>query len=294
MYTVKIFNFILGRGEGMELTGHTFRLIELALEEDLGRGDCTTNAIVPKETAATANIVVKENTRIAGLPLVHAVFRAVDKEVQIEDVVLEGEDVPGGTIVCRMSGTAASILTAERTALNFLARLCGIASLTRAAVAKLSLTNTRLLDTRKTTPGWRMLEKYAVRTGGGYNHRFGLDDMVLIKDNHIAVVGDIQETIRRARANIGISQKIEVEVGTLVELEAALQCNPDMILLDNMDTPTLREAVAIVDGRVLLEASGNMNLERLPEVAQTGVDFISIGSLTHGAKSIDVSLDIAF
>lgn len=270
-------------------------LIRLALAEDIGRGDITTEAIIDENLEAIATILVKQPARVAGLPTIGAVFDALDRNVEVNHLVRDGQDVSGKrTAVCELKGPARSILTGERTALNFLARLTGIATLTREAVGLLSGTKAKLLDTRKTTPGWRALEKYAVKSGGGFNHRFGLDDMVLIKDNHIALCGSVKKAVELARSKVSLSQKIEVEVDTLQQLKEALETSTDIILLDNMDPELLSKAVQLVNGRVPLEASGNMNLRTLAEVAKTGVDYISMGALTHSAISIDVGLDIAF
>lgn len=276
----------------MFLGSHTRQLVQFALAEDIGRGDCTTDYIVKPGTKAEGTLLIKESARVAGLPLVEYVFHAVDPDLIIHTHVADGFDVEARMAVCTVTGSAASILQAERTALNFLARLCGIATGTRAAVRLLSAYDAQLLDTRKTTPGWRSLEKYAVAIGGGHNHRFGLDDMVLIKDNHIEMAGGIEAAIRLAQVSKALSQKIEVEVDTLPQLDIALGCAVDMILLDNMDLETLKEAVARTNGRVPLEASGNMTRERLRDVAATGVNYISMGALTHAAQSIDVSLDL--
>ncbi|GMA56747.1 nicotinate-nucleotide pyrophosphorylase [carboxylating] [Alicyclobacillus sacchari] len=276
----------------MQIDFHTEQLIRLALAEDIGRGDCTTVYTVDPALQARAVVWVKEPSRIAGLPLVERIFHMVDPNLQFTYLARDGDDVPDRQVVGAIFGTASSILTAERTALNFLARLTGIATKTRDAAKLIAGTKARLLDTRKTTPGWRSIEKYAVVTGGGCNHRHGLDDMVLIKDNHIAMAGGVRVAIERARANAGVAQKIEVEVDTLEQLEEALAAGPDMILLDNMSTAEIVQAVAICEGRVVLEASGNMTLARLPEVAATGVDYISMGALTHAARSVDVGLDI--
>lgn len=267
-------------------------LIDLALDEDVGRGDVTTAAVLPPGLSATAQVFIKQPARVVGLPVLAAVFHRLDPQVTVTPLVHDGADIAEPAPVCLVRGPAASILSAERTALNFLARLSGIATLTREATARLAGTNARLLDTRKTTPGWRYLEKYAVRMGGGMNHRFGLDDMVLIKDNHVALAGGVAEAVARARKHVGISVKVEVEVDTLSQLDEALAAGADLILLDNMDLATLREAVSRTAGRVPLEASGNMTLDRLADVARTGVDFISMGALTHAATSVDVSLDV--
>lgn len=270
-------------------------LIRLALAEDIGRGDITTEAIIDENLKATATILIKQPAKVVGLPMIEAVFDALDRNVVVNYLARDGQDVSGERIaVCELKGPAKSILTGERTALNFLGRLTGIATLTREAVELLSGTKVKLLDTRKTTPGWRVLEKYAVKTGGGFNHRFGLDDMVLIKDNHIALCGSVEKAIELARTKVGLSQKIEVEVDTFEQLEEALETSADIILLDNMAPELLSKAVQLVNGRVPLEASGNMNLDKLAEVAKTGVDYISMGALTHSAVSVDVGLDIVF
>ncbi len=294
MFLIQGLCFLLEKNGGfhMFLTDSTKHLIQLALSEDIGRGDCTTNLVVSPTAKAKGTVWIKQPGCVAGLPVLEAVFHAVDPSIQIKVWVEDGQDVHEKTAVCEVYGPARAILSAERTALNFLARMSGVATLTQAAVRRLEGTGTKLLDTRKTTPGWRALEKYAVRIGGGYNHRFGLDDMILIKDNHIAIAGGVAEAIERARSGAAVSQKIEVEVDTLEQLDVALREGADLILLDNMDTETLRRAVERTQRRALLEASGNMTLERIREVAETGVDFISMGALTHSAVSLDVGLDI--
>lgn len=279
----------------MFLTDSVKSLIQLALAEDIGRGDCTTEAIIDPKLKSIATVYVKQPSRIAGLPMIDAVFSELGNEVNVIHLVEDGQDVTGHqNAVCRLVGPARAILMAERTALNFLGRLTGIATLTRQAVGELTGTSTKLLDTRKTTPGWRVLEKYAVKIGGGVNHRFGLDDMVLIKDNHITLCGGVVAAVQRARERVGLSVKIEVEVDTIAQLQEALLAGVDLILLDNMDTPTLYQAVQITNNRVILEASGNMSIHRLAEVANTGVNYISMGALTHSATSVDVGLDISF
>jgi nicotinate-nucleotide pyrophosphorylase (carboxylating) len=274
------------------LLDSVYRLIRLALQEDIGRGDLTSEAIMDPEWSAAAAIYIKQPAVVAGLPVVQAVFQTLDPRVQVIPAVSDGTHLSEKALVCQVEGPALSVLSGERTALNFLARLTGIATATARAVAELEGTKAKLLDTRKTTPGWRTLEKYAVRMGGGHNHRFGLDDMILIKDNHIALAGSVREAVRRARLYASISTRVEVEVDTLSQLEEALQCDVDMILLDNMDCPTMEQAVRMTAGKVPLEASGNMSVERLRAVANTGVDYISMGALTHGATSVDVGLDI--
>ncbi|GMA62278.1 carboxylating nicotinate-nucleotide diphosphorylase [Alicyclobacillus fastidiosus] len=272
----------------------TRALVRLALNEDIGRGDCTTEAVIQPDLQATATVYVKQPAKLAGVPLINAVFAELDAGVCVTPLMEDGQDIDGRSAVCSLKGPARSILIGERTALNFLGRLTGIATLTSVAVRELAGTQAKLLDTRKTTPGWRLLEKYAVRTGGGHNHRFGLDDMVLIKDNHIALCGGVAEAVALARANVGLSQKIEVEVDTLAQLKEALETSADMILLDNMNLDEMCQAVKMANGRVPLEASGNVTIRTLAQVAQTGVDYISMGALTHSATSVDVGLDIVF
>ncbi|MCR4404709.1 MAG: carboxylating nicotinate-nucleotide diphosphorylase [Candidatus Acetothermia bacterium] len=280
-------------------------LIEQALAEDLGRrGDVTTAAIVPEEAQGEGVILAKAKGVLAGLPLAGEVFRRVDPEIRFIPQAQDGEPVAPRAIVAQVSGPLRGILTAERAALNFLCRLSGIATLTSRYVDAVAPYHAVILDTRKTTPGWRALEKYAVRCGGGQNHRMGLYDMVLIKDNHIAAAGSITEAVRRARAALapspqpspskgeGMGGGIEVEVRTLEELEEALALGVDRILLDNMDLPTLKEAVALAKGRAKLEASGGITLENVAAVAATGVDYISVGALTHSAPALDLSLEL--
>lgn len=276
----------------MRLSTHTQTLIRLAVDEDVGRGDCTSEALFGPKDMAQAVVRIKEPARVAGLPVVKAVFAVLDAQVRVREYVEDGADVEAGAIVCEVQGPALSILAGERAALNFLARLTGVATFTQEAVSRLAGTRAKLLDTRKTTPGWRDLEKYAVRVGGGYNHRHGLDDMVLIKDNHIVLAGGVAQAVAKVRKTAAPTRVIEVEVDTLAQLREALDSGADMILLDNMDLESLRRAVELTGGRVPLEASGNMTLERLSAVAQTGVEYISMGALTHSAVSVDVGLDI--
>ena len=266
------------------------RLIDLALEEDLGPGDVTTQALIPPEQEGVAHLRAKEGLVVAGLPVAARVFARVSPALRFLPRVTEGEEVGPGTVLAEVAGPVAPILTAERTALNFLMRLSGIATYTRRLVALLRDFPVALVDTRKTTPGWRLLEKYAVRLGGGANHRFGLFDGVLIKNNHLTAVGSVAEAVRRARARVHQLLKVEVEVSTLTELKEALDAGADLILLDNMDEDTLAEAVRLTAGRALLEASGGMTPERLPRVAATGVQFISMGALTHSAPAVDLHL----
>jgi nicotinate-nucleotide pyrophosphorylase (carboxylating) len=269
---------------------HLDRLIDLALEEDIGPGDVTTQALVAPELQGEAHIRAKAALVVAGLPVAARVFRKLDAELIFSAQVDDGQEVAAGTVLARLTGPVASILTGERVALNFLQRLSGIATFTRAMAAQVTGSNAVLVDTRKTTPGWRALEKYAVRLGGGYNHRLGLYDAVLIKNNHLTAVGSIGEAVRQAKARAHPKLTIEVEVTDLQGLEEALDAGAHRILLDNMDDAALRQAVAITRGRAWLEASGGMTKERLPEAAATGVNFISMGALTHSAPAVDIHL----
>lgn len=268
------------------------KAVREALEEDLGlAGDITTDPIIPADARGTATIVVREPARIAGLDLAETAFRALDPDMVFERLVDDGGTAEAGAAIARIEGRTRALLTGERTALNFLGRLCGIATLTAAYVAAVEGTAARIACTRKTTPGLRGLEKYAVRCGGGVNHRFGLYDAVLVKDNHIAAAGGIEAALSRLRTRGGHMVKIEVEVDTLDQLRAALAFPIDAVLLDNMDVPTLKEAVAIANGRVLTEASGGVTLDTVGAIAKTGVDLISVGALTHSARTLDSSLE---
>jgi nicotinate-nucleotide pyrophosphorylase (carboxylating) len=266
------------------------RLIDLALEEDLGPGDVTTQAVIPPELQGEAHIRAKAGLTVAGLPVAARVFHKLDMNLVFEARTADGQEVAPGTVLARLTGPVASILTGERVAVNFLQRLSGIATFTRAMAAQVAGSPAVLVDTRKTTPGWRVLEKYAVRLGGGVNHRQGLYDGVLIKNNHLTAVGTITEAVARARARAHHLLKIEVEVTDLQGLEEALNAGADLILLDNMDDATLAKAVQLTGGRALLEASGSMTKDRLPTVAATGVNLISMGALTHSAPAVDIHL----
>jgi nicotinate-nucleotide pyrophosphorylase (carboxylating) len=266
------------------------RLIELALEEDVGPGDVTTQALIPAERSGAAYIRAKERLVVAGLPLAQKVFQKLDPLVQLVPRAAEGQEVFRGDTLAEIRGSLAAILTGERTALNFLMRLSGIATFTRKMVSAVAGFPAAVVDTRKTLPGWRALDKYAVRLGGGANHRFGLFDGVLIKNNHLTAVGSVSQAVRLAREHTHHLLKIEVEVATLVELEEALAAGADIIMLDNMDDAAMAQAVKINAGRALLEASGSMTLERLPRVAATGVNLISMGALTHSAPAVDIHL----
>lgn len=269
--------------------------VRRALLEDLGRaGDITTDAIVSCEDSATAMIVARAPGRIAGLDIAAAVFHRLDQTLNIETKLHDGMDAQRNDTIVIVRGAARPILSGERTALNFLMRLSGIATLTREIVHRIEGHPAHVVCTRKTTPGLRALEKYAVRAGGGANHRFGLDDAVLIKDNHILVAGGVDEAIRRVRRRIGHMVKIEVEVDTLDQLELALREDVDAILLDNMPLETLAEAVRITGKRAITEASGGVTIETAKAIASTGVDLISVGWITHSAPALDLALDITF
>jgi nicotinate-nucleotide pyrophosphorylase (carboxylating) len=268
-------------------------LIRRAFEEDLGRaGDLTSDLVVPETARAEARLVARRAGRIAGLPVALAAFRMLSAELSIDVHYEDGIDVQGNTTLMTIAGAARPILTAERTALNLLCLMSGIATATRVAVAQVAGSRTRIACTRKTTPGLRALEKYAVRVGGGVNHRFGLDDGVMIKDNHIAAAGGLKEAVTGARARLGHMVKIEVEVDTLEQLDELLSLGADAVLLDNMPPETLRQAVAMVGGRMITEASGGITIENLAEIATTGVDIVSLGWLTHSAPILDIGLDI--
>jgi nicotinate-nucleotide pyrophosphorylase (carboxylating) len=266
--------------------------VKAALAEDLGlAGDITTDATVPRDASATAIIAARERGVVSGLPLAEAAFRAIGDKVTFEAVATDGALITKGDVLARISGCARSILTGERVALNFLGRMSGIATLTRAYVNQVVGTSARIVDTRKTTPGLRAFEKYAVRCGGGHNHRTGLFDAILIKDNHIAAAGSPMAAMQAARDHAGHMVKIEIEVDTLEQLREILPLAPDAVLLDNMSTDELREAVAIAEGRTLLEASGGVDLDSVRAIAETGVDIISVGALTHSAPVLDLGLD---
>ena len=267
-------------------------VVRAALAEDLGRaGDVTAAACIPAGTRWTAVFAARQAGTIAGLDCARLAMTTLDPEARFTARVHDGETVAPGTVLAEVEADARAILSAERTALNLLGRLSGIATLTRAHVDAVAGTGARIADTRKTTPGLRALEKHAVAMGGGLNHRFGLDDAILIKDNHIAVCGGVGEAIRRARAHAGHLMKIEVEVDGLHQLDEALAERPDVVMLDNFSLDDLRAAVARAKGQVVLEASGGVNLQTVRAIAETGVNVISVGALTHSAPSLDVGLD---
>ena len=268
--------------------------VKRALDEDLGRaGDVTSSATLPEGIAAKAKLVARKAGTIAGLPCAARAFRTLAPNINLHAKARDGDSVIAGTTLAVIEGPAIAILSGERVALNFLGHLSGIATLTAAYAAKIAHTKAKITDTRKTTPGLRALEKYAVRCGGGVNHRFGLDDAVLIKDNHIAVAGGVGKALDAARAAVGHLVKVEIEVDTLDQLKQVLaNGKADVVLLDNMDTKTLRDAVALCKGKIVTEASGGVTLETVAAIAKTGVDVISSGALTHSAPSLDVALDI--
>ena len=263
--------------------------LKRALAEDLGSGDVTTNSIVPADALLRGRILAKDAGVVAGLDIAQAVFLLLEDQIVFIPSVVEGAQVTSGTVLANIAGSARALLTGERTALNFLGRMSGIATLTRQFVDQVAGTSARILDTRKTAPGLRAIDKLAVRRGGGENHRMGLFDMVLIKDNHIDFAGSIAAAVERVRA-AGTSLEIEVEARTLEHVQEALDWGVERILLDNMTTEVLRKAVALNGGRAKLEASGNVTLENVRQIAETGVDFISVGALTHSASVFDVSL----
>lgn len=267
-------------------------LVKRALTEDIWTGDITTEAVIPAERQAVGRVWTKVDGVIAGLPLLGQVFMQVDPSLQVDLLVEDGYVATAGTTLASISGSASSILLGERVALNFLQRLSGIATRTSRLAEPIKFYQGRILDTRKTTPGLRLLEKYAVRMGGGYNHRFGLYDAVLIKDNHIAVAGSIKEAVAQVRRRVGHTTKIEVEVESLEQLNEALDSRADIIMLDNMSVEMMKEAVKLAHGKAIVEASGGIDEENIVEVAKTGVDYISIGGITHSVKSLDISLDI--
>jgi nicotinate-nucleotide pyrophosphorylase (carboxylating) len=265
--------------------------IEAALREDMPSGDLTSESVIPAGSRSEAFFLAKEDGVLAGLPVASRVFEKLDPSVIFIERFREGSAFHQSDKLARVKGPTIALLKGERTALNFLQRLCGIATATRRYVEAVAGTKARILDTRKTTPGLRLLEKYAVRTAGGTNHRSSLSEMVLIKDNHLRRVGSVSEAVRRARAAVRPGIRVEVEAANLLQVREALAAGADMIMLDNMTVEMMRQAVALAAGRVPLEASGNMTLDRVRAVAETGVDFISVGALTHSAKAIDISLD---
>jgi nicotinate-nucleotide pyrophosphorylase (carboxylating) len=266
-------------------------LVQAALAEDIGGGDVTTLALVPEDSFVTAVMVARESLVMAGVDLALAAFQQVDERVEFGIEVLDGQNGVLGQALLRVQGPTRALLTAERTALNFLQRLSGVATLTAQFVGQVAGTRAQILDTRKTTPGWRALEKYAVACGSGTNHRMGLYDQVLIKDNHlVALDGEIAAAVARAR-EASPELKIEVEANTVEQARAAADAGADIVLLDNMNCDELREAIEQIDGRAKTEASGDVTLETVRGIAETGVDFISVGALTHSAPAVDIAFD---
>lgn len=272
------------------------RIVAAAIEEDVGTGDVTTNSVVDKNRQARADIVVEEDCVVAGIPVAQLLYETLDEELDFQKEVEDGKEVQGGSVIARLFGSARTILTGERVALNFLQRLSGVATSTSRFVGKTKQYGTKIMDTRKTTPGLRYLEKYAVVVGGGSNHRMGLYDMFLIKDNHLRAVSEdkgqaVVTTIERAR-KFNPNVQVEIEVETLQEFEQAMTAQPDMILLDNMPVAEIAEAVKMARGEVVLEASGGITLDTVEEVARTGVDCISVGTLTTAAKGINMKMEL--
>lgn len=277
---------------------YIFDAVERALLEDLGRGDITSRATIRTAARGVGSFLAKQDLVLAGIEVADAVFSWFDIETQIQSTANDGDEIKAGKVFARVGGEAQTLLTAERTALNFLQHLSGIATKTKLFVDAIAGTDAQIVDTRKTVPGLRMLEKYAVTCGGGRNHRLGLDDGVLIKDNHIALAGGIAEAVRRAREAVGHLHKIEVETATLEQVHQALQANADIIMLDNMTPEQVRECVTAVkasaseDRRALTEASGGITLDNVRAYAEAGVDLISIGAITHSAPAVDISFKI--
>lgn len=268
------------------------KIIELAIEEDVATGDITTNALIPENSRTIAEMSMKADGIISGLEIARKVFEHFDKTINWTPFVKEGEKVKKGDIILKVEGSYRSLLTAERTALNIIQRMSGIATATALYVKELEGSNTRLLDTRKTAPGMRVLDKMAVKAGGGTNHRMGLSDLALIKDNHIKVAGGITNAVKQVRSKIEQGIRIEVEVSNMDEVREALKSNADIIMLDNMTTALMAEAVKIIGRKAETEASGNMTISRLKEVASTGVNYISVGALTHSVTALDISMNI--
>lgn len=274
------------------LYGYAEILVKAALAEDVGPGDITTAAVVDRRLRGTAEILAKEDLIVAGLFVAEKVFRNLDRNAVFKAVCKDGVRVKKNSVIARVSGRLGRLLTAERVALNFLQRLSGIATLTGEFVKRVKPSKARILDTRKTTPCLRKLERYAVKTGGGYNHRFGLFDAVLIKDNHIKAAGGVGEAVKRANKKYREEAAVEVEVSTLKETEEALQAGADIILLDNMTPERIKRALKAIDKRALVEVSGGITLDNVKRAAATGVDFISVGALTHSATAVDISMEV--
>ncbi|HOW51817.1 MAG TPA: carboxylating nicotinate-nucleotide diphosphorylase [bacterium] len=271
----------------------TAELITLALNEDIGRGDITTRATIAAASRGTAVIKAKEPLILCGVELIGYIYGLIDPAVKIVSARKDGESLKKGDIVATVTGSCRALLTGERTVLNFLQRLSGVATLTQRYVAALDKrSKTKIVDTRKTTPGWRTLEKYAVRVGGGSNHRFALDDGVLIKDNHIVAAGSIAAAVKKARAAAHHLVRVEVETATLAEVKEALAAKADIIMLDNMDEKMIQKAIALINGRAVTELSGGVTIEKIPSLSRLGADLISVGALTHSAPAVDINLTL--
>jgi len=270
----------------------TQHLIEIALKEDIGPGDITTDNLIDPNLEGKGILIAKEPLVVAGLEIVARVFRHLDPDVLLNSEYTDGDTVEPGDTIADVQGKLRALLSGERTALNFLQRLSGVATFVRAHVNELAGKKSRLVDTRKTTPGWRVLEKYAVRVGGAHNHRMGLYDGVLIKDNHIVACGGIKQAVDRIRADVSHLSKIEVEVSSMKQVEEALEAGADVIMLDNMNLQQIKDAIAHIDGRAVVEVSGNVKKSVLKSLADTGADIISAGALTHSARCVDISMRI--
>jgi len=268
-------------------------IVSKALNEDIGAGDITSKLVIPEDAQAEMVFVTREDIVVCGIPVLKRLYDKLESRVEVTELCKEGDHIVGGTEILRVKGFARELLSTERVALNLLQRMCGIATLTSKYVDAVKGTNVKILDTRKTTPCIREIEKYAVYIGGGTNHRMRLDDGILIKDNHISIAGGVAVAVKKAKDGNQTGLKIEVECDTIEQVGEAIEAGADIILLDNMDTDTLREAVKLASGKVLLEASGGVTLETVRQIAETGVDFISVGALTHSAPAVDIGLDIA-
>ncbi|MCC6545185.1 MAG: carboxylating nicotinate-nucleotide diphosphorylase [Nitrospirae bacterium] len=272
------------------------RIIDSALSEDIGHGDITSSILIPDDIIAIGMLIAEDDIVLAGLPVAAEVFKQLDKDAVFDGLASDGDLIKAGSVIARVSGKGRALLSAERVALNFLQRLSGISTLSRRYADAVMGLPVRISDTRKTTPGLRPLEKYAVRAGGCFNHRYGLFDSVLIKENHIALTSGVEKAVSMAKINSPHTMKVEVEVKTLDEVKVAVMCEADIIMLDNMDISMMREAVRIIrennDRKILIEASGGMSLDRVRDVALTGVDIISVGALTHAAAWVNISMDI--
>ncbi len=275
----------------MDIPPNVVDSIRSALEEDIGQGDLTTSLLIPEDSESKAQFIAKGSFVLAGLPFAQEVFRILDSSILSEAFYKEGSKIQPGSIIAEVSGKTRAILSGERVSLNILQRLSGIATLTKMFVERIGGLKVKIVDTRKTTPCLRFMEKYAVRVGGGYNHRLGLFDGILIKDNHIEAVGSIKEAVRLAKKGHHLS-RIEVEVKNIQEVEEAIEAGTEIVMIDNMSVDNMKEAVKITKGRVILEASGNVRLDNVREIAEAGVDLISVGALTHSAVAADISLKI--